>query len=73
MPSRPDYFSVDFDQTPYVVAWEMSRARALTGDPLGPDPTCAYEPGRGVGPLPATEAVFGSGAPAADSLAGAAG
>ncbi|MBI4492843.1 MAG: TIGR04053 family radical SAM/SPASM domain-containing protein [Chloroflexi bacterium] len=29
LPPRPDYFTVDFDQTPYVVAWETTRACAL--------------------------------------------
>lgn len=28
-PHHPDYFSVDFTQTPYVVAWETTRACAL--------------------------------------------
>lgn len=28
-PPRPDYFSVDFARTPYVVAWETTRACAL--------------------------------------------
>src|SRR5690242_4037378 len=28
-PHHPDYFSVDFNQTPYVVAWETTRACAL--------------------------------------------
>ena len=28
-PPRPDYFSVDFAQTPFVVAWETTRACAL--------------------------------------------
>src|SRR6476660_642367 len=28
-PERPSYFAVDFDQTPYVVAWETTRACAL--------------------------------------------
>jgi AdoMet-dependent heme synthase len=27
--SRPDYFSVDFDRTPFTVAWEITRACAL--------------------------------------------
>ncbi|MCC7107366.1 MAG: TIGR04053 family radical SAM/SPASM domain-containing protein [Chloroflexi bacterium] len=29
-PGHPDYFSVDFNQTPYVVAWETTRACALS-------------------------------------------
>ena len=28
-PSKPDYFAVDFDQTPFTVAWEVTRACAL--------------------------------------------
>ncbi len=27
--ARPQYFEVDFNQTPFVVAWEMTRACAL--------------------------------------------
>jgi radical SAM protein len=52
-----------------ICGGSRARAWALTGDPLGPDPTCAYEPGRGVGPLPSPQEVFGSGASAPESVA----
>jgi MoaA/NifB/PqqE/SkfB family radical SAM enzyme len=26
---KPSYFSVDFDRTPFTVAWEITRACAL--------------------------------------------
>ena len=29
-PARPDYFAVDFNLTPYVVAWETTRACDLS-------------------------------------------
>lgn len=29
-PPRPDYFAVDFDQMPFVLAWETTRACALS-------------------------------------------
>jgi radical SAM protein len=45
-----------------VCGGSRARAWALTGDPLAPDPTCAYVPGEGVLALPSEDAVFRSNA-----------
>ncbi len=37
---------LDFDQAPFVVAWELTHARAyaFTGDWLAEEPCCVYQP-----------------------------
>jgi radical SAM protein with 4Fe4S-binding SPASM domain len=48
-----------------VCGGSRARAWALTGDPLAPDPTCAYVPGEALPARPPLETVFGVGANAA--------
>lgn len=37
---------VDFDRSPFIVIWEVTRAQAFAAfdDPLAEDPLCLYEP-----------------------------
>jgi radical SAM protein with 4Fe4S-binding SPASM domain len=67
---EPDRLGGKCGQCDYRAVCGGSRARAwaLSGDPLGPDPTCAYIPGRGLPRLPALEAVFGDAAALAETL-----